>query len=842
MKRITTILTFLMLVCMGARATYVTTLTDGGRYTIQFVSYDGNTKWGLTSSGTSVSISSGAPGSVFVAHSYTNEKGEARWIFVNNTDGYYLAYKSATQTFNISAPINEFSVNALSVGDYVSSGADCTDKLYIIADYRAANNSSQGCYILKEATSVFDNSSAPYYNGTFTSALFFTESDEAASSQATLAIAKFDALYAVKSYISTAANMSVLFSTSTSSLESNINAASTSEAATSIAETFLKSAEGKIFYAYNASSNYKLNIGDSYVTATNTNLTSAAAMKVVYAAAGKYYLQGVDNNRYVCTPPNTNSIATTDDISEAGTFYIGNLSNTTDNTLYFTTKVTGNNAIHFSTGYTYKVIGYSYSSDNTQWTVRGLTDDEYTALSTATEETLHYSVTDVNGQTYTGDYTGTIGTTAPTFTGCYNYSLSSPSWNIGTKTYSATINFPFDVTSNNKINYVHIYNNSSDFRWHVENSSATKVIMNKYQMPKYSERTQYEWAIYPTITNCAITFKIKNNCTGKYITSSSTNNSHENAVTLTTEGTSLTYIYESSYPRWCLPTTKGDGTKLFLSLNSTNDNQGIQELGSWHAHGGATSWIITATDFASLLTNLNTAKTAFSSYRSYIGEGLCEYSGATASSMANTYDGIEGADPTAAEMQSWTTILENPATKLTFNLPTAGMFLRLKGATSGKYVRYASSDGKYPMGEGTDAVSIFYYDGSHLLSFSDGRYWGVTGNNDWPWTSVGGTGSDINFEESNTIGKYLVKLSPLPSYSYVCLYDNTTACDRGAATNKSGISNVRYTWELEEVTSLPIPVNPVGDKYYATLYMPVPVSISNSTAYTLQLTADHEWQ
>lgn len=372
MKRITTILTFLMLLCMGAQATYVTSLTDGGRYTIQFVSYDGNTKWGLTSSGTTVSASNGAAGSVFVAHSYTNEKGEARWIFVNNSDGYYLAYKTATQTFNISKPINEFLVGELSTSfSNVDNNADCTDKLYITADNRAANNSTQGCYILKEATSVFDNSSAPYYNGTYTSALLFTESNETKSAAATLAIAKFDALYAVKSYISIAAKMSLLFSSSASSLEADINAATTADGATSIAEAFLKSAEGKTFYATNANATTQyLSVGASAVAATDTKLTSNGILELEYASAGKYYLKNAKNNKYACTPTIQAVISTTSDKASAGTFYIGNYDNSVDNKVYFTSTkndASTAGAIHYSSGYTNKAIGWNYTVPASQW-------------------------------------------------------------------------------------------------------------------------------------------------------------------------------------------------------------------------------------------------------------------------------------------------------------------------------------------------------------------------------------------------------------------------------------------------------------------------------------------
>ncbi len=180
----------------------VVEIADGACYTIDFVSFDGTKTWGLSTSGTTASVSANTTGSVFVAHSYTNASGQPRWIFVNNTDGYYLAYRAATATFDISNAINEWSIGNLTAGmnSYVSSKADGTNKLYITNDKRYTDNTSKGCYILKESTNAFDNTDSPYYNGTYTSALTFTANGASVSNAAALAIAKFDAVYGGKEY------------------------------------------------------------------------------------------------------------------------------------------------------------------------------------------------------------------------------------------------------------------------------------------------------------------------------------------------------------------------------------------------------------------------------------------------------------------------------------------------------------------------------------------------------------------------------------------------------------------------------------------------------------------
>lgn len=171
----------------------VVEIAEGGLYTIDFVSQDGTKTWGLSTSGTSASATLNTTGSTFVAHSYTTSSSKTRWIFVNNTDGYYLSYKGATESFNTLHPINIWDVASLASSSSSNiTGGDRTGKMYITNDKRFTNNENKGCYILKESTAGFDNSNAPYWNGTFTSALSITPVAGDQSSAASSAIANFD--------------------------------------------------------------------------------------------------------------------------------------------------------------------------------------------------------------------------------------------------------------------------------------------------------------------------------------------------------------------------------------------------------------------------------------------------------------------------------------------------------------------------------------------------------------------------------------------------------------------------------------------------------------------------
>ena len=181
----------------------VVEIEDDACYTIDFVSKDGTKTWGLKSGTSAVDeLTAGETGDVYVAHSYTNQSGEKRWIFVNNSDGTYLAYHgAATASFDFANAISEFNIGTLRPGaSNISAVADGAGKVCITNDKRYTNNESKGCYIVGESDNQYNNSATPFCNGTYTSALKFTATGDAVSSVATSAIDKFETLYGGKVY------------------------------------------------------------------------------------------------------------------------------------------------------------------------------------------------------------------------------------------------------------------------------------------------------------------------------------------------------------------------------------------------------------------------------------------------------------------------------------------------------------------------------------------------------------------------------------------------------------------------------------------------------------------
>lgn len=226
-----------------------------------------------------------------------------------------------------------------------------------------------------------------------------------------------------------------------------------------------------------------------------------------------------------------------------------------------------------------------------------------------------------------------------------------------------------------------------------------------------------------------------------------------------------------------------------------------------------------------------------------LGDGLGQYSYMIFDTPSNDvfektmeyYEGVlEAQEATAEEVESAISTIRGMIDALQLNMPKAGSFLRMYGVTNSNYLlgTLTNSGSKFAMGAGEDATSVFYYDGSHLLSYSTGRYVGTTSSK-WQWNI--GEGSEINFHDATTAGAYRVRV-PKDSGSnpYVFLYSgaaNATNADRGGFATVEACSDTKYQWYLEEVETLPVTIGAAG---LATLYAPVALQIPEGvTAYTI---------
>ena len=190
---------------------------------------------------------------------------------------------------------------------------------------------------------------------------------------------------------------------------------------------------------------------------------------------------------------------------------------------------------------------------------------------------LTYDLTDISGNKYMGYYDGVANETVPTFTGIAGYSLSDGVWNE--KNYSANITFPFPVSKEVVISSFKGIKDPGLRKYYVGTGDNEGNVMYGPSNPPTDNKDK--WIIEPSCNNTAFTFKIKNVGTSKYITTSATTTTDaKETVTVTDAGTAFTVDEDN---RFKLPTTKTDGSALYLSAGSSTSSD--RYLGAWTWNG-----------------------------------------------------------------------------------------------------------------------------------------------------------------------------------------------------------------------------------------------------------------
>ena len=159
-------------------------------------------------------------------------------------------------------------------------------------------------------------------------------------------------------------------------------------------------------------------------------------------------------------------------------------------------------------------------------------------------------------------------------------------------------------------------------------------------------------------------------------------------------------------------------------------------------------------------------------------------------------------------------------------LPTGGNFYTI--SNNGNYIQGATtSNDRIAMSTANGAAAIFYLDGNHLLSYSNGQYIGLNAN-DWAFEAVGSDDiSEITFVVSANAGECNIKSADRWLHSSDTYVNRCTNNTCGAAHN----------WAITEVTELPVTIGSVG---YSTFYAPVAVAIPDGvTAYRAVINGDY---
>ncbi len=173
--------------------------------------------------------------------------------------------------------------------------------------------------------------------------------------------------------------------------------------------------------------------------------------------------------------------------------------------------------------------------------------------------------------------------------------------------------------------------------------------------------------------------------------------------------------------------------------------------------------------------------------------------------------------------------LEALVASVQLNMPEAGKFYRMHN--DNKYITSGVTDGgRIALSEDyNNATTVYYYDGTHLLAFNTGLYFGLNAS-DWTFEAVGS--NDISAIEfvaaaNGAVAKYNVKSADRWLH-------RTDAYVNRCTNNTCGNA---HNWTIEEVTWLPIPVN--VEAGYTTIYSPVELALSYNRfkAYTVSETS-----
>lgn len=455
---------------------------------------------------------------------------------------------------------------------------------------------------------------------------------------------------------------------------------------------------------------------------------------------------------------------------------------------------------------------------NETGTINGITiaatPTPYTSFRTVTHsepveyvkgDLINYTLTDEAGSEYSGSYYGSRGD-YPTFAGVTGVTYSDENWEDNPSAgieyrFTATINFPFPVSSATVHNYTYIGIQNNNQRLLFNDNGNVK--MNPGVLPNNGNVDNYKWEIVPSLSENTFTFLLKN-FNGKYIAGTEATN-HDNTFALSVEGTGYAFSDVNGGRGFNVPNT----TK-FLSVNSPGTAD--QNLCIWNknndTHTGCTLGFPAPDDFEALMTKL-------CQYELADGIGNYNTTEENATKIADVKAGTQYA--TVAEFNAMMGACE-------INQPTAG-FYYFKGTASGHYMTVHATNANLNSTASTRGTSnIFYLSADNkLIPYSRPLY--IKVSDGLAVANVGEEGLVAEFLGSNTmVGSYNIKVSATNNYFYDWTTDNT---EKVLINNER--DHDRCQWTLEPVEELNVTLN--ANSGCASFYAPVAMTVTEGDAY-----------
>lgn len=268
------------------------------------------------------------------------------------------------------------------------------------------------------------------------------------------------------------------------------------------------------------------------------------------------------------------------------------------------------------------------------------------------------------------------------------------------------------------------------------------------------------------------------------------------------------------------------------------------------------------------VSTLTAANDSLKAFYELIGEGLGYYSVTsetiTADSISALISKVESLvaeeEPDSAEVADATAEVQATSGIFSINMPTAGMFLRIKSHSTGAYLSstlYADGQSAVTT-DGTGMETIFYYDGNTLLSYATGYYVQVSSSNYLYFDGIITDTLALTIEEYVTTnssycgvhGCYYISYLNSSSTSYMLSIGNSTNVVSLSYRTSGGdwlgmvLEEVELDADVLVSSMLVDSVKDTNGAIWGTIYSPVEVTVpSGATPYVVSADEDgnFEW-